>query len=48
MGRPAQLLPCKGRGQRAALTEGYFPLDSAIPLHHRFTMVPLPLQGRID
>jgi len=39
--------PERGGGARSA-TEGYPSLDSAIPLHHRFAMVPLPLQGRIE
>ena len=44
---PDFILPFEGRWQRAALTEGYCPLDGVIPLHHRFAAVPLPLQGRI-
>jgi hypothetical protein len=35
----ASILPCEGRWQREALTDGYPPLGKATPLH--------PLQGRI-
>ncbi len=43
-----QILPCKGRWQRAALTEGYRALESATPLRHALRARHLPLRGRIE
>jgi hypothetical protein len=42
------ILPCKGRWQRAALTEGYPPLDRTTPLRHALRARHLPLRGRIE
>jgi tRNA pseudouridine55 synthase len=40
--RSIEILPCKGRWQREALTEGYSPLDSVTPLRRS---APPPLSG---
>ena len=42
-----KILPLQGRWLAAGQTEGCRPLDNGTPLHHRFAMVLLPLQGRI-
>ena len=44
------ILPCKGRGTSEAGGGGVPPSEPyvAIPLHHRFAAVPLPVPGRIS